>query len=119
MKEYYKANAGTVTFAAYSREKIEYIRLLAKRDKQLKAVLMVGVFANIFVNDKVLEVSYNVTSMDWNLYFDSVRSVSPTIAKRISNELEKAVIHYGAGDTFNKELRDFWEGMYDAFYDIK
>lgn len=116
MKNYYDAYVGTVKFDAYSRDTIKRIKFLIKTDKILKVILSAGVFASIFLNDKVLEVTYNITQTDWKLYFGAVGKSGAGFNHAIVLELSEAVLHYAYGDSFNNSLKGFWEGMYDAFY---
>ncbi len=93
-----------------SKQGIERIREIREISSLLTKVLGYGTFANIFLGNGFIESSYNVTSQDWTLFAQAMRSV-PTI----SRELIKKEAMYQVLDHFNSpDQKKFWEAVADG-----
>jgi len=93
-----------------SQKTIKRINDRTNAGKALGVALSVGVFSNIFTRSSAAQVPLNIQQTDWILYTNAMKAV-PIITKRaIQTDIEMMIIEYELN--YNRELLDFWKGMY-------
>ena len=93
-----------------SKAALERIKKQQSLAKLLGAAISVGIFSNIFTNNKTPVAAFNITQTDWDLYSEAMASL-PIIQKRlIEKEIDLMILHYQMGKYDYKHVQ-FWKGM--------
>ena len=99
-------------FDEESRQAINRIRGMERVADSLAVALTAGQLATIFNSRNSLKISRNISSSDWELYAEAMRSV-PDIAQA---QIEKVAVdqQLRSADEEKWRQRDFWAAIYQG-----
>ena len=89
---------------------IEKIKRVNELSTVLSKFVAIGTFANIFLGNKVPEITFNIYHFDWHLFHDALNEI-PTISKSVIEKEASLQILDHMGDP---KQRQFWEAVLDG-----
>lgn len=94
---------------ARSIEAIQHIKSMKEVKNNLPLLLSAGVFANIFVGNNTLKISYNIKETDWELFAIAMRSFPSYAQNRIYNVAAEMATHHDFYN--NRKMVIFWRAI--------
>jgi len=93
-----------------SIEGIERIKSISGFPEVLTKVLAYGTFVNIFLGNKVPELTFNIYQTDWSMLHQSMMALPSIQRRRISDIARYQIIDH---QMYYKQLQ-FWKGISDG-----
>jgi len=97
----------SVKFDKRSIEGIERIKNINGFSSLLTKVIGIGTFANIFLGNKVPELTFNIYQTDWAMIHQSMMALPSIQRKIIEDEARYQILDH----QLDYKQRQFWEGI--------
>lgn len=94
-------------FDQRSIEGIERIKEIREISSALLIAMPVGVFANIFLGNKISEISFSIFSTDWERFSKAMAGIPAIVRREIEKEVDYQVLDHFS----NPQQRAFWEAV--------
>ncbi len=99
-------NITNIKFDKLSMQGIKYIKERTILKNQIRGAFFGGSLLSIFGTDKVAEMTYNLTQMDFEILIKSMNSLSRMEKTLIRNEAIMQTTYHPSGEQYM-----FWKGI--------
>jgi len=99
-----------IKFDEKSIKGIARIKQLNELSSVLVKIVALGTFANIFLGNKVPEITFNIYNSDWHLFHEALNTVPSLVKISIKNEALAQIFDH----MDDPKQRQFWEAIVDG-----